>query len=192
MVRFLFNLFFNFNSVNLHSQTSQAYQQQCNVLYVGYCLTEDQRYLLASCSDENGELLESTSISIEVADRFRRRDCHSRRVALRKLWEFIIAIIAETCKPWRLVIGRLGRLGHSELRGWACLLSKRNLQRYCGRLREQCESCNVLGQLEMPCILSACLISMESCAHISVFPEAIAREEKLLAAGLMGKLYLFS
>lgn len=164
----------------------QPQQQQCNVLYVGYCLSEDQRYLLASCSDENGELLESISISIQVEERFRRRDYHVRRIGLRKLWEFVIAIISQTCKPWRLVIGRLGRMGHSELRGWACLLSKRNLQRYCAQLREQCESCNMLGQLEMPCILSACLISMESCAHICVYPESCSREDKVAAAALTG------
>lgn len=170
----------------MHTASSQPYQQQCNVLYVGYCLSEDERYVLASCTDENGELIESTSISVDVPERFRRRDYHSRRIGLRKLWEFIVAIMAETCKPWRLVIGRLGRMGHSELRAWACLLSKRNLQRYCGKLREQCDACNVLGQLEMPCILSACLISLESCAHISVYPEASSREDKALAAGLSG------
>lgn len=172
--------------------TSQPHQQQCNVLYVGYCLSEDQRYLLTSCCDENGELIESTSIHIEVDERFRRREYHVRRIGLRKLWEFIIVVISQTCKPWRLVIGRLGRMGPSELRGWACLLSKKNLQRYCQQLKETCESCNVLGNLEMPCILSACLISMETCDTICVYPEAYSREDKIAAAALTGQTQLLS
>ncbi len=151
-------------------------------------MSEDQRYLLTSCCDENGELLESTSILIQVDERDRRKsNQHSRRLALRKLWEFIIVLISQTCKPWRIVIGRLGRIGHSELRGWGCLLSKKNLQRVCNELKEQCEACNVFGNMEMPSILSACLISMESCDNICIYPESFSREDKLAAAALNGQ-----
>jgi len=133
-------------NTNTNSIIQVPYQQQCNVLFVSYCLSEDQRYLLTSCCDENGELLESTSILIQVDERDRRKSSqHSRRLALRKLWEFIIVLISQTCKPWRIVIGRMGRIGHSELRGWGCLLSKKNLQRVCSELKEQCEQCNILG-----------------------------------------------
>jgi len=169
--------------------TAQPHQQQSNVLYVGYCLSEDQRYLLTSCCDENGELIESTSIYIEVDERLRRKESHARRIALRKLWEFVIAIISQTCKPWRLVIGRLGRMGHSELRGWGCLLSKKNLQRVCHLLKETCYTCNVLGNMEMPCILSACLISFELNESICVYPESYSREDKIAAAALTGQQY---
>ena len=113
------------NLINSNYLTTQPHQQQCNVLYVSYCLSDDQRFLLTSCCDENGELVESTSISIEVDERLKRTQPHTRRIGLRKLWEFIMVIISQTCKPWRLVIGRLGRMGHAELRGWACLLSKK-------------------------------------------------------------------
>ena len=175
-------------NTNTNSIIQQPYQQQCNVLFVSYCLSEDQRYLLTSCCDENGELLESTSILIQVDDRDRRKsNQHSRRLALRKLWEFIIVLISQTCKPWRIVIGRLGRIGHSELRGWGCLLSKKNLQRVCNELKEQCEACNVFGNMEMPSILSACLISMESCDNICIYPESFSREDKLAAAALNGQ-----
>jgi len=175
-------------NTNANSIIQQPYQQQCNVLFVAYCLSEDQRYLLASCCDENGELLESTSISIEIDERDRRKNNqHARRIGLRKLWEFIIVLISQTCKPWRLVIGRLGRIGHSELRGWGCLLSKKNLQRVCNEFKEQCESCNVFGNMEMPSVLSACLISMESCDNICIYPESYSREDKLAAAALNGQ-----
>lgn len=145
---------------------------------------------MTCCTDENGELIESTSIQIEIDELGRRRRCspaQARRIALRKLWEFILVIITQTCKPWRLVIGRLGRLGAGELRAWACLLSKKNLQHVCQQLKESCETCNTLANMETPCILSACLVSMETCSAISVYPEAYSREDRLAAAALYGQ-----
>ncbi|CAF1015787.1 unnamed protein product, partial [Brachionus calyciflorus] len=59
------------SNLNGNFLTSQSYQQQSNVLYVGYCLSEDQRFLLTCCTDENGELIESTSINIEIDERQR-------------------------------------------------------------------------------------------------------------------------
>lgn len=170
-----------------NSIVQQPFQQQCGVLYVAYCLSEDQRYLLTSVCDENGELLESTSISIEIDERSRRRENHARRLGLRKLWEFIVTVLSQTCKPWRLVIGRLGRIGHSEIKGWGCLLGKKNLQRVCAQLKETCETCNLLGVMEMPSILSACLISLETSENICIYPEACSKEDKAAAAALNGQ-----
>lgn len=53
-------------------------------------------------------------------------------------------------------------------------------------MKDSCESCNILGNMEMPCILSACLISMETCENISVYPEAFSREDKIAAAAVTG------
>lgn len=38
-------------------------------LFFAYCITEDQRWLLVSCTDERGEMLDTQIISIWVADR---------------------------------------------------------------------------------------------------------------------------
>lgn len=43
-----------------------------NVLFVGYCLSHDQRWLLVSCTDQQGELLETSIINIDVPNRFGR------------------------------------------------------------------------------------------------------------------------
>lgn len=43
--------------------------QKYNVLFVAYCLSHDQRWLLASCTDQYGELLETCIISIDVPNR---------------------------------------------------------------------------------------------------------------------------
>lgn len=43
--------------------------QKYNVLFVGYCLSHDQRWLLATCTDLYGELLETCIINIDVPNR---------------------------------------------------------------------------------------------------------------------------
>ena len=49
--------------------------------------------------------------------RARRPKVSARKMGLQKLWEWCIGIIQMTSLPWRIVIGRLGRLGHGELKG---------------------------------------------------------------------------
>lgn len=44
--------------------------QKYNVLFVGYCLSHDQRWILASCTDLYGELLETCIINIDVPNRY--------------------------------------------------------------------------------------------------------------------------
>ena len=87
------------------------------VLLCTYCLSADQRYLFASCTDSRGELLETTCINIDVPFRSQRRVIAVRRTALQKLWDFLVGIMTQTTTPWRIVVGRFGRLGHGELKG---------------------------------------------------------------------------
>lgn len=49
--------------------------------------------------------------------RARRPKFSPRKIGLQKLWEWCVGIIQMTSLPWRIVIGRLGRLGHGELKG---------------------------------------------------------------------------
>lgn len=127
-----------------------------NVLFVGYCLSHDQRWILVSCTDQQGELLETCIINIDVPNRYgqvvavsvhrrpfhmwdkalislqfssffvcfffraRRPKVSARKMGLQKLWEWCIGLIQMTSLPWRIVIGRLGRLGHGELKGEWC------------------------------------------------------------------------
>jgi mediator of RNA polymerase II transcription subunit 13 len=92
-------------------------QERSNVLLCGYCLSQDQRWLLAVCTDSKGELMETCNINIEIPNRNRRKKASARRIGLGKLWDFILATVTRTTMPWRLVIGRFGRIGHGELKG---------------------------------------------------------------------------
>ncbi|CAF0983342.1 unnamed protein product [Rotaria sordida] len=144
-----------------------------SILFCSYCLSDDQRYLLAACSDDRGELLETCSINIEVPDRHKRKIQHARRIGLQKLWDFIMRIVTGTTMPWRIVIGRLGRLGHGELKNWGVILSKKNLVRCATLIRESCSMCHILRSHDHPVILSACLISMETHPLLTILPESL-------------------
>ena len=43
------------------------------VLFVKYCLSDDQRHLLASLSDDRGEMVRTTVININIPNRTRRK-----------------------------------------------------------------------------------------------------------------------
>ena len=43
------------------------------MLFVHYCLSDDQKHLLASLSDDRGELVRTTVINIDIPNRTRRK-----------------------------------------------------------------------------------------------------------------------
>lgn len=163
------------------SRQNQIMEGKCDqstVVFCGYCLSEDQRWLLAVCTDDKGELMEHTVINIEIPNRNRRKKASARRPGLQRLWDFVLGVVSLTCLPTRLVIGRFGRMGHGELKGWSGLLNKKNLQTASRRLKEMCTQCSVLGPSEVPCILSVCLVSMETHPSFQVVADALKQEEK--------------
>lgn len=91
--------------------------EECCVLYLSYCLSEDQRWLLASATDERGAILDTAVINIHIPNRSRRKKASARRMGLQKLMDFTLGVMSQSVKPWRLVVGRIGRIGHGELKG---------------------------------------------------------------------------
>lgn len=129
---------------------------------------------------------------------------------MQKLWDWCLGLVQVTSLPWRVVIGRLGRMGHGELRGkcalfcreshagaslvvlrahthvvfpdWSILLSRRNLQSLSKRLKETCRMCGI-SAADTPSILSACLVAMEPQGSFVVMPgkrEARAQRHRLV------------
>ncbi|KAJ8783993.1 hypothetical protein J1605_009036 [Eschrichtius robustus] len=160
--------------------------QKYNVLFVGYCLSHDQRWILASCTDLYGELLETCIINIDVPNRnfrniydsipynrARRKKGSARRFGLQKLWEWCLGLVQMSSLPWRVVIGRLGRIGHGELKDWSCLLSRRNLQSLSKRLKDMCRMCGI-SAADSPSILSACLVAMEPQGSFVIMPDSVS------------------
>ena len=151
---------------------------QSSTLLCAYCLSSDQRWLVASCTDASGAVLETCTINIEVPNRNRRKKASARKIGLAKLWDFILRVVGRTTLPWRLIIGRFGRLGHGELKGWVCLLSKRNLVMSNKQLRTSCELCSALPNADIPCIVSACVVSLESHPTVHILHDIVKEEER--------------
>merc|ERR1719369_560334 len=147
--------------------------ERSTVLFVHYCLSDDQRHLLASLADDRGEMVKTTIINIDIPNRTRRKKASARKVGLKKLLDWILSVMATNIVPWRLVIGRLGRIGHGELRGWSVLLSRKSLKKAVKQLKEQC-----LWKSDVPTILSVCLVSMEPESVLRVMHDQYTPDER--------------
>lgn len=163
-------------------------QQQYPVMYCSYCVSEDQSWLLATATDDRGELLEKIVINIEIPNRTRRKKTPARRHALQKLMEFIMGIISQTVHPWRLVIGRIGRIGHGEMKSWSWLLSKQNLQKMSKQLKEMCKQCSIMFPQQVPSILSVCLVTLEPDSKLRVMPDQFTPDERFSRISMQNPL----
>lgn len=166
------------------SETGVGFSDHCSVLYVSYCLSEDQRWLLATATDEHGLLLESISINVHIPNRARRRRASARRAGLQKLMDFMLGVMSQSVTPWRLVVGRVGRIGHGELKGWSWLLSRKSLLKASKNLKEICGQCNLLYPHDVPCILSACLVSLEPDSALRLMPDQFTPDERFSQASV--------
>lgn len=153
-------------------------REKSSVLFCSYCITEDQRWLLASITNDKGEMSDTTVININVIDRPRRPKASVKRIALRKLMDFIVSVMSDWMNPWRLIIGKLGRVGHGELIEWATLMSKRSLLGYSRQLTERCRQCSILPPTETVSILSACLVSLEPDSKLRIMPDQFTSDDR--------------
>lgn len=162
-------------------------EQGC-VLYLSYCLSEDQSWLLAVATDERGEVFETVTINIDIPNRSRRKKASARRIGLQKLMDWTIGIMSLSVKPWRLVVGRVGRIGHGELKGWSWLLSRKNLLKASKHLKEICNQCSLMYPNGVPCILSACLVSLEPDSVLRLMPDQFTPDERFSQASVNSQL----
>lgn len=154
-------------------------EQQCSsIMYCCYCLSEDQSMLIAVVTDEKGEFLENCTINIDIPNRKRRKKAPARRIGLHKLMDFVLGVMSKSVKPWRLVIGRIGRIGHGELKGWSWLLSKPNLIKASKHLKDICKQCSVMYPQAVPSIWSACLVTLEPDSNFRVMSDQFTPDER--------------
>ncbi|XP_056640705.1 mediator of RNA polymerase II transcription subunit 13-like isoform X1 [Diorhabda sublineata] len=167
---------------------SKGAQEQESVLYLSYCLSEDQSWLLAVATDEKGEIFETITINVDIPNRSRRKKASARRVGLEKLMNFILGVMSQSVRPWRLVVGRLGRIGHGELKGWSWLLSRKNLLKASKQLKEICNQCSMMYPNSVPCILSACLVSLEPDSVLRLMPDQFTPDERFSQVSVNSQL----
>lgn len=132
--------------------------------------------------------------------RARRKKGSVRRLGLQKLWDWCLGLVQMTSVPWRIVIGRLGRIGHGELKGngsvgsedMKALVSIKHFPlHYChssasppdwsillsrrnlqSLSRRLKEMCRMCGisASDTPSILSVCLVAMEPQGSFFIMP----------------------
>ncbi|CAD5217572.1 unnamed protein product [Bursaphelenchus xylophilus] len=152
------------------------------VLFVSYCLVGDD-ILIASCTDQYGHLHDTTLINLhnnpQPGFRLKQRLIS---LGIQRLWLFIQSVLVMDTKNWRVVICKVGKIGHGEFRAWSHVLSKKSLRNYNSNFRVRgekdvtmtmptCRACAVSkDSSEGPVIMSACLISMESEPFLRIFP----------------------
>ncbi|XP_047988492.1 mediator of RNA polymerase II transcription subunit 13 [Leguminivora glycinivorella] len=164
--------------------------EQGAVLFLSYCLSHDQRWLFAAATDARGELLDTHAVNIHVPHRSRRRRAlGARRCGLTKLMDWALGVMSQAAQPWRLVVGRLGRIGHGELKGWSWLLSRKNLTRASNQLKDICNPCSVLYPSGAPCILSACLVSTEPDSCLRLMADRFTPDERFSQASIQSHLH---
>ncbi|KOB78974.1 putative Thyroid hormone receptor-associated protein [Operophtera brumata] len=93
----------------------------------------------------------------------RRRSGPARRLGLTKLMDFTLGVMSQAAQPWRLVVGRVGRIGHGELK--------------------------VLPQAAVPCILSACLVSTEPEPALRLMADRFTPDERFSQHSLHSALH---
>ncbi|KAG8036149.1 hypothetical protein G9C98_004729 [Cotesia typhae] len=158
--------------------------EECAVMYLSYCLSEDQSRLLAVATDDRGEIFETAAINIDVPNRKRRKRVSARRIGLQKLMDFIVGVMSQGVQPWRLVVGRVGRIGHGELKSWGWLLSRKALLKASKQLKELCKQCALLYPSAAPCVLSACLVSLEPDSTLRLMADQFTPDSRFSQASV--------
>lgn len=102
--------------------------------------------------------------------------------------DFILSVMSQSVRPWRLVVGRLGRIGHGELKGWSSLLSRKNLLNTSKHLKEICTQCSLMYPNVVPCILSACLVSLEADSALRLMPDQFTPDERFSQVSVNSQL----
>jgi len=62
--------------------------------------------------------------------------------------------------------------------GWSWLLSRKSLLKASKHLKEICEQCSLMYPNDVPCVLSACLVSLEPDSALRLMPDQFTPDER--------------
>lgn len=90
------------------------------ILLVSYCLIKNE-WLCIGTADECGILIDNALINIKTPSsrvKQKPKNRHSQIFdSILRLWHYIQGTMAMGNKNWRLIISRLGKIGHGEFKG---------------------------------------------------------------------------
>lgn len=90
------------------------------VLFVAYCLPSKD-FLCVAVTDQFGHLLDNAVINLHVdqpPSHLRYKNKSQIFDAIYRLWLYIQSVLVLETRNWRLVINRVGKIGHGEFKGW--------------------------------------------------------------------------
>jgi len=62
--------------------------------------------------------------------------------------------------------------------GWSWLLSRKSLLKASKHLKDICEQCSLMYPNDVPCVLSACLVSLEPDSALRLMPDQFTPDER--------------
>jgi mediator of RNA polymerase II transcription subunit 13 len=89
------------------------------VLFVSYCLPSDD-FLCAAVTDQYGHLADNVVINLHVdqpPNQLRYKNRSQIFDAIYRLWLYIQSVLTMETRNWRLVVARVGKIGHGEFKG---------------------------------------------------------------------------
>ena len=158
---------------------------QTKTLFVCYCISHDQSWLIVTVVDNFGALMDSNCININTE--YDLKSCRSkmsaRKIGIKKLWNYIISIISATTVEWNITISRLGRLGHGEMKEWLGYLQTPSVRLTINNLKklatDYLDDITVQPRyLAHATINSVILTSLELETSLSVFPKVASPSTK--------------
>lgn len=150
-------------------------------LFVSYCISHDQNWLLVTVTDNFGSMMDSNIININVE--YDMKTCKpklsAKKIAIKKLWNYIVSVISASTVEWNIVISRIGRLGHGEIKEWLAYLNDEAINKTIeimvdkafDYLNKDCLKTST-RYLTSSTINSVALTSFELETSLSVFPKA--------------------
>lgn len=129
-------------------------------------------------------MIDSNVINIDIDPKYginqekQSQKLSVRKYCIKKLWNYIISVIGQSISEWHLVVTRLGRLGHGEMREWLCYLNRGSVKSTIEHmtwtasehLRPDSKTDNSETKFDCPSISSVCLTSLEMETTLTIFP----------------------
>jgi len=100
-----------------------ALEKGTNILFCCYCLSSDKQWMFVTCTDQLGELNETTMIRIAYPKRKKNKGL-IWSVSLNKLWQYLNGVLSFSICSWRIVLTKYGDVGVHELKELKAIIQK--------------------------------------------------------------------
>ncbi|OAF70718.1 hypothetical protein A3Q56_01524 [Intoshia linei] len=160
------------------SNTSFRDDSSTIVLNVAYVPSNDQKLIIVTYTDSTTELLDKFIVNMDtIIDKFNS----PVRIAIKRIWRHLKNIVIRGNLDARLVITRLGVMGHNEIKAWGRLINRHGLFLHPSSIK----SCNICNEYKSSYSLnvngkfrSICLLSFIPNCKLIILTDYIKKAEQ--------------